>query len=448
MNNKTMVKDLTQGNVAKLLIAFTLPLFLSNSLQAAYNIVDMVIVGQFIGGPGISAVSIGGDILHLITFIAIGFASAGQVIIARKVGEGKIDELSHIIGTMFSFLLLCALGLSIICFIFRNAILTALNTPDESYEYAMDYMVTCIFGLVFIYGYNIVSAILRGMGDGKRPFVFVAIAAILNTVLDYVFVVICKIGVFGAALATVIGQGVSFIVSIIYLYVKRESFGFDFKLKSFLIRKEVLKPLVSLGIPMSIQSAAISFSRIILTAWINIEGVMYSALGGIYNKMGAILGVAGASFIASGSTMVGQNLGAKKYDRVPQIMGVIIAMGAIISTIFSIAVYFFPQKLFSLFTNDQQVLSLASLLSIPSVLFFAGSALRNGFFCLINGSGNTKMNFAIALLDAMIARIGIAYFMCFKLGMGSLGCWYGDALAGFVPVAIGIGFYASMKWKK
>ena len=448
MNNKTMVKDLTQGNVAKLLIAFTLPLFLSNSLQAAYNIVDMVIVGQFIGGPGISAVSIGGDILHLITFIAIGFASAGQVIIARKVGEGKIDELSHIIGTMFSFLLLCALGLSIICFICRNAILTALNTPDESYEYAMDYMVTCIFGLVFIYGYNIVSAILRGMGDGKRPFVFVAIAAILNTVLDYVFVVICKIGVFGAALATVIGQGVSFIVSIIYLYVKRESFGFDFKLKSFLIRKEVLKPLVSLGIPMSIQSAAISFSRIILTAWINIEGVMYSALGGIYNKMGAILGVAGASFIASGSTMVGQNLGAKKYDRVPQIMGVIIAMGAIISTIFSIAVYFFPQKLFSLFTNDQQVLSLASLLSIPSVLFFAGSALRNGFFCLINGSGNTKMNFAIALLDAMIARIGIAYFMCFKLGMGSLGCWYGDALAGFVPVAIGIGFYASMKWKK
>ena len=271
---KSMVTDMTTGNVTKLLLSFAFPLFVSNTLQAVYNIVDMIVVGQYIGGAGMSAVSIGGDILHLLTFVAMGFSSAGQVLIARDVGSGRMDQVQKTIGTMFTFLLSVSLVISFGCYFIRENILQWLNTPAESYAFTLDYTVTCIVGLFFIYGYNIVSAILRGMGDSRRPFMFIAIAATLNIVLDIVFVTGCGMEVFGAALATVIGQAVSFIVSLIYLYRRKESFGFDFKLKSFRIDSSALRPLVALGVPMAIQSAAVNLSKTVLMAWINMFAIL------------------------------------------------------------------------------------------------------------------------------------------------------------------------------
>ena len=445
---RTMVKDLTTGSVARQLLVFALPLFVSNALQAVYNMVDMIIVGQFIGGYGMSAVSIGGDLLHLLTFVSMGFASAGQVIIARHVGEGRMDEVRETIGTLFSFLLAASVLISVVCFVLRYPIMHALNTPQESFSYAMDYMVTCVVGLVFIYGYNIVSAVLRGMGDSKRPFVFVGVAAILNIILDYLFVVIFHMEVFGAALATVIGQGVSFVSSLIYLYIKRQSFGFDFRLRSFAIHSRTLKPLVMLGIPMAIQSAAVSFSKVLLMSWINLEGVLYSALAGIFNKINVVGGVISMSFTAAGSSMVGQNLGAKKYDRIPRILATITVIGLALFSAMTLILVASPEMVFGMFTSDTAVLSLAGILVIPIILNFYGAATRSISFALINGSGNTKLNLAVALIDGIVMRIGLAALLCFGLGMGSLGCWYGDAIAGFVPLFIGLVFYLSGKWKK
>lgn len=443
-----MVKDLTTGSVTKQLLVFALPLFVSNSLQALYNIVDMIIVGQFIGGAGMSAVSIGGDLLHLLTFVAMGFSSAGQVLIARNVGAGNSKTVSRIIGTLFSFLLGISVIISVVCYILRFPILNALNTPIESYEYAMDYMVTCIFGLVFIYGYNIVSAILRGMGDSKRPFFFVAIAAILNIILDYVFVVNFHMEVFGAALATVIGQGVSFIASLVYLYIRREGFGFDFKVRSFAIHGDTLKPLVLLGIPMAIQSAAVSFSKILLLAWINLEGVVYSAMAGILNKINVVGGVVSMSFTAAGSSMVGQNLGAGKYDRVPRILLTVACFGIALFTLLSDIILAFPSAIYGMFTKDASVLASVHILTIPIILNFYGAATRSVGFSLINGSGNTKLNLAVALIDGIVMRIGLAAILYFGVGMGSLGCWYGDAIAGFMPIVIGMAFYISGRWRR
>lgn len=445
---KTMVRDLTTGSVARQLLVFAMPLFVSNALQAVYNMVDMIIVGQFIGGYGMSAVSIGGDLLHLLTFVSMGFASAGQVIIARHVGEGRMDEVRQTIGTLFSFLLAASVLISVVCFILRYPIMHALNTPPESFSYAMDYMVTCIVGLVFIYGYNIVSAVLRGMGDSKRPFVFVGVAAILNIILDYLFVVVFHMEVFGAALATVIGQGVSFISSLIYLYIRRQSFGFDFKLRSFAIHSRTLKPLVMLGIPMAIQAAAVNFSKVLLMSWINLEGVLYSALAGIFNKINVVGGVISMSFTAAGSSMVGQNLGARKYDRIPRILATIAVIGLGLFSAMTLVLVASPDVVFGMFTSDTAVLSLAGILVIPMILNFYGAATRSISFALINGSGNTKLNLAVALIDGIMMRIGLAALLCFGLGMGSLGCWYGDAIAGFVPFFIGLVFYLSGKWKK
>ena len=422
----TMIRDLTKGPVVSQLFRFALPLFASNALQAIYNLVDMVIVGNYIGAAGMSAVSIGGEALHLLTFVAMGFSSAGQVIVARAVGTGRHDEIRKTIGTMFTFLLSVSLAIAAVCYLIRDGILSWLNTPAAAYDLAMDYLVTCVCGLVFIYGYNIVSAILRGMGDSRRPFVFIAVAAVLNTVLDILFVKYLGLKVFGAALATVIGQGVSFIAAIVYLYRRRESFGFDFKLKSFRIDGAAFKRLLSLGIPMAIQSAAISFSKIILMAWINLFDVTYSALAGIFNKVNIMGGVISQSFTTAGSTMAGQNLAAGKYQRVKQIL----------LTIFLVS------------TGLAHVLKAASVLTLPIILNFFGAATRSVAFSLINGSGRAKLNLAIAIIDGVIARIGLAALLGFALHMDCKGFWLGDALAGFMPLVIGGVFFLSGKWKE
>ena len=445
---KSMVRDLTEGSVAKLLLSFAFPLFISNALQAVYNIVDMVVVGQKMGGAGMSAVSIGGDVLHLLTFLAMGFSSAGQVLIARDVGAGRMEKVKKTIGTMFTFLLSIALIMSVGCYFLRLWMLDMLNTPAESYQYTMDYTVTCIVGLVFIYGYNIISAILRGMGDSKRPFVFVAIAAVMNIILDLVFVYGMEMEVFGAALATVISQAFSFIVALVYLYRSRESFGFDFKPRSFRIDREALKPLVSLGVPMAIQSASINISKIVLTSWINLSGVTYSALSGIYNKVGMMIGIVSNSFTTAGASMVGQNLGAKKYKRVPRIMVTVLLCGLIISTICALAILFFSKPIFSIFTTEEDVLQMAAILVAPTIINFYGSATRAMAFSLINGSGNTKLNFAIAIIDGMISRVGIAALLGFAYGMGCQGFWYGDALAGWMPFVIGMCYFLFGNWRK
>ncbi len=444
----SMVTDLTNGSVTGLLLKFAFPLFVSNALQAIYNIVDMIVVGQYIGGEGMSAVSIGGDVLHLLTFVAMGFSSAGQVLISQDVGAKRMDIVRKTIGTLFTFLLGISVVISVVCYFIRGSMLDLLNTPAESYAFTMDYTVTCIFGLFFIYGYNIVSAILRGMGDSRRPFVFIAIAAVVNIALDLWFVAGLKMQVFGAALATVISQGLSFVIALAYLFINKESFGFDFKLSSFRIDRHAFKKLVALGVPMAIQSAAINLSKIVLTSWINLYGVVFSALSGLYNKINMMIGIVSQSFTTAGSTMVGQCLGAKKYDRVPRIMKVVLYSSGLISTVLAIALFFFSEPIFRMFTGDEEVLAIASIVVLPAILNMYGSATRSVAFSLMNGSGNAKLNFAVAVIDGIISRVGISALLGFAVGMGCQGFWYGDALAGFMPIVIGLIFYLSGRWKK
>ena len=444
----SMITDLTEGSVIRQLLIFATPLFIANALQAVYNLVDMVVVGRVIGGAGMSAVSIGGDVLHLLTFLAMGFSSAGQVIIAQFVGGKKNEEIRRLIGTMFTFLSGISILISVLCTVIRHPLLGWLNTPPEAYAYTMAYMMTCVAGLPFIYGYNIVSAILRGMGDSRRPFLFITIAAVLNTILDILFVGFLGLEVFGAALATVIGQAVSFIVSLIYLYRHKEGFGFDFRLSSFRIDREILRDWLALGIPMAIQSAAINMSKVVLTAWINRGGIVYSALSGIYNKTGMVLGIVSHSFTTAGSSMIGQNLGARRYDRIPKILNVVLGISLSISVLGSLLVLLFPKAVCELFTGDAAVLAESSLIIFPIVLNFLGAAVRTRAFSIINGSGNSRLNLLVALIDGMISRIGLAALLGFVLGLGTQGIWYGDALAGFMPFVVGEIFYRRGYWKK
>lgn len=446
-NTKTMTRDLTTGSVPKKLMVFAYPFMLSNLLQVIYNVVDMIVIGQVVGSEGLSAVSIGGDLLAFCTMICIGFSSAGQIMISQFTGKGDREAVKSIIGTMFTSILAFSLVLSVVTIFMADTFLGWMKTPAEAYAQARDYAIVCFSGLFFVYGYNVVSAILRGMGDSMRPFIFIAIAAVINFLLDLLFISVMGMEAFGAALATIIGQAFSFIASIIYLYKKREAFGFDFKLKSFALRWDKLKPMIKLGFPLALQFAAISISMLFVNSYINSYGLIASAVTGIGNKLRNVMSIFTRSIATAGSSMVGQNMGAGKPDRVKQMVRtasiICLSAGILVSGIFLL----FPKQIFSLFDRNPEVLAWAPRYMWTLALTFMSFSVMSPFNAVINGIGFAGLSLVIALVDGVVSRIGLSLLLGITFNMGIEGFWYGSALASFMTGIIGGIYYFSGKWK-
>ncbi len=449
MNKGTYVADFTEGNVTKQLLTFATPLFLSSMLQIVYNMADMVIVGQKLGKVGLSAVSVGGDVTNFLTFLAMGFSNAGQVIIAQYIGAGEKRKIGRFIGTMLTFMMLCAVSVSVVCLLARVPILRLMNTPQEAFSQALSYATVCMAGLIFIYGYNIVSAILRGLGDSLRPFIFISASAVINIILDLVLVTGLDMGGFGAAAATVFSQGISFVSCGIYIIKNRERYGIEISKKDWIgIDGSMLAGLVKLGLPMAIKSASIQFSKLFVNSWINSYGVAVSAFAGIANKINSTSNLFSNAFNTAGSSMVGQNVGAKKYERIKKIVFAVFRVTFSIATCLTILMLVLPRQIFGCFTTDEEVIEIGMGYIPIAVLIFYGSAARSGMNALINGSGNYKVNFATAILDGIVLRIGLALLFGLAFHMRHMGFWLGDALAGFTPFWIGLAFYFSGAWKK
>ncbi len=448
--SQTQIRDFTQGNISRQLVVFAWPLFLSNLLQVVYNMVDMIVVGKVLGKAGLSAVAVGGDVTNLLTFVSMGFASAGQVIIARYIGARQREKIGPFVGTMASFLTVCALVVTGVGLVLQETILGLMNTPAQAYSGALSYSAVCMSGLVFIYGYNIVSAILRGMGDSKHPFIFISIAAILNLILDLAFVVGLNMGAGGAALATVISQAVSFLSCVVFLARNRSRFELNITGRDFLHWDgRMLRELIGLGAPMAIKAASVHVSKLFVNSWINSYGVAVSAFAGVAHKIANVSNLISNSLNTAGSTMVGQNIAAGEFVRVKQIMLAIAKITLTIAVLMSVVMALFPEEIFALFTEpgDTDVLSIAGGYVPIAVLLFFGSASRAVMNALINGSGNYKINFATAILDGIVLRIGLAVLFGLVLDLRHYGFWLGDALAGFTPFWIGLVFYLSGRWK-
>ena len=327
-----------------------------------------------------------------------------------------------------------------------------MRTPEESYSEALAYSVICAIGLVFIYGYNIVSAVLRGMGDSKHPFIFITIAALVNVVLDIVFVIVLQMGAAGAALATVISQAVSFIVSLIFLATHKEDFELNIGFRDFLrIDKEKLGDLLRLGTPMAIKFASVQFSKLFVNSFINGYGVVVSGFAGVANKISSISNLISSSLNTAGSSMVGQNLAAGEYRRVKGIIFRLFVITLTIAVILSTLIIVFPEEIFGLFNEDKadEAFNAIAMEFVPiALLLFFASACRAAMNALINGSGNFKVNFATAILDGIVLRIGLSILFGLVLDMEYFGFWLGDAIAGFTPFVIGVIYYFSGRWKK
>ena len=443
-----MIKDLTSGRPLRQLVLFSLPFMLSNFLQQAYTLADMVIVGQFVGSPGLAAASNASDIIFLFFFICLGFTTSGQIIVSQHIGAGRRERLSTAIGTLFSFTLLLGAVCTVLPIVFCDRLLGLLNIPEESFSYAHDYAIVCCLGNIPVFGYNAVCAVLRGMGDSRHPTIFVAIASALNIVLDLIFVGPLKMACFGAALATVIAQTVSFIIAVSFIYRRRAAFGFDFRLRSFAIDRAECASLVKLGIPIALQNVLVSISFMFVSSRINVYGVVAAAVTAVGNKLSIAATICTNALYTAGSSIVAQNFAARKLDRVGQTTLYILIISVIFTAILSLLVALLPEQIFGLFDSNPEVIKMSHAFVPAAVISLLGFAGRSAALAFVNGIGFSSLAFAGGLLDGIVARIGLALLLGEALGLGVQGYWIGSALAGHMLFVIGLVYYFMGTWKK
>ena len=419
----------------------------SNALQVLYSTIDMIIVGEFVGTAGLSAVSQSSQIINFATMVCLGFSNAGQVLIAQALGAKKPKEMNDIMGTLFCLIMIIALAFSIAMISLSVPILRAIKIPEESYDMAWDYLVICAGGMIFTAGYNMVSAVLRGMGDAKRPFLFIGIASLVNLVLDILFTGILGLGVAGAAWATIIGQAASFIFSIIYLYRKRAAFGFDFRRESFTLNRHYSSMILKLGTPMAVQSGFINLSMLFVNAMINDAGVVASATFGVGVRIDDIINKISQGIQYAAMPMISQNDGAGKQRRMKEIVYYAWIYSFILTAIFMLLYILLGTELFMIFSDDPLVHDMSDTFIKAILWMFPAFALMRGSGAFISGIGNAKLSMVLAMLDGVVLRIGLSWLFGIVFELGFFGFVLGYALApyGFaIPSTI---YFLFVKWQ-
>jgi len=448
LSTKSLSKDFTKGNIARQLLWFSLPFMASNALQVLYSTIDMIIVGRYVGTAGLSAVSQSSQILNFATMVCLGFSNAGQVLISQALGAQKKKEMNDVMGTLFGYVLAISILLSGVILGARVPILNVMNIPVESYDMAMEYLIICGAGLIFTAGYNMVSAVLRGMGDAKSPFLFIGIASALNLVLDLLFTGLLGWGVAGAAWATIIGQTVSFLFSIFYLYKRKESFGFDFKAESFKPNLKYIGMITSLGMPMAIQSGFINISMLFVNAMINKVGVVASATFGVGVRIDDIVNKISQGIQYAAVPMVSQNIGARQNDRAVKVVRWAWTYSAALTVFFMVLYIAFGKELFMIFSDDVLVHEMSGEFIRAILFMFPAFAVMRGSGAFIQGIGNAKLSMVLALLDGVVLRIGLSWLFGIYLGWGFFGFVLGYGLAPYGYAIPSMIYFLAGRWKK
>ena len=448
MKTTKLTKDFTTGSISKQLFALMIPFMLSNALQVLYSTIDMIIVGKYVGTAGLSAVSQSSQILNFATMVCLGFSNGGQVLIAQAIGADKKKQTNSIIGTLFTVILAMGLLFSVIILSTKNVVIDVMNIPPESVDMSDSYLVICGLGMIFTAGYNLVSAILRGMGDSKRPLLFIAIASVVNLVLDILFTGILNWGVAGAAWATIIGQAASFLFSLYYLYKNKDGFGFDFKLRSFKPVGKYVKMILNLGTPMAIQSGFINVSMLYVNSMINSLGVVESATFGVGVRIDDIMNKISMGIQYAALPMISQNIAAKKLERAKKVVHwAWVFSGAF--TVFFLTLYIcFGKELFMLFSDDVNVHTLSGTFIKAILWMFIPFAIMRGTGAFIQGIGNVKFGMVLSILDGVALRIGLSWLFGIYLGFGFFGFVLGYALAPYGYAIPSLIYFVSGMWKK
>jgi putative MATE family efflux protein len=438
--------DLTQGNLFTKMVLFALPFLASNLVQSFYNVADMLIVGNFAGAVSMSGVNIGGQITFILTNVIIGLCMGATVLIGQYLGAGNHAALRRVTATIITLLLILSLIITVPMLIWKRWILALIKTPAEAMVESDRYLTVTVLGIVFIFGYNALSAILRGMGNSRQPFYFVLIACIANIVLDLLFVAVFHWAAFGAALATVISQALSMFFCIAYMIKNR--FHFDFKLSSFRLHGEALAHIIRIGLPTCVQNGVTSLSFLFLTAIVNLFGVFASAAVGAVGKFNSFAFMPVMAISASISAMAAQNIGAGKLDRAVKACRIGTIFSAALMWLFFCLVQLFPGPILSIFGREPEMIA-AGITYIRSFSFdfflVPFVFCLNGFFI---GGGHTFFSLINNMLSAVILRIPVCWIFGVVLDRGLFGVGLGAPVASAGTLLIIGGYLLSGKWRE
>ncbi|MBD8002580.1 MATE family efflux transporter [Phocaeicola faecium] len=416
--------DLTQGSVPKVLLRFAMPFLIANVLQALYGGADLFVVGQYDDAASVAGVAIGSQVMQTITGIILGLTTGTTILIAMGTGAKDDRKVAATIGTSVYFFTVTGIILTLVMVLFHRPIAALMHTPEEAMADTLHYILICSAGIPFIMGYNVVCGILRGLGDSKSPLYFVGLACIINIGADFLLVGGFGMRAAGAAIATVLSQGISFLTALWFLH--RRGFHFEFTRRDIRFHKDLSRRIVTLGAPIALQDALINVSFLIITVIVNQMGVIASASLGVVEKIIIFAMLPPTAMAAAVATMTAQNYGAGLIQRMSRCL----YSGIGISLVFgvSVCVYsqFLPETLTGIFTNDPAVIEMAAGYlrgySIDCVMVSFVFCINSYF----SGQGNSWFPMIHSMIATFLFRIPLSY-LCGKIDPTDL------VLMGYAP---------------
>lgn len=404
-----MKRELTSGSVMKNLLFFSLPYLLSFFLQTLYGMADLLIIGQFGSVADTTAVSVGSQVMHMLTVMIVGLAMGATVNIGQAIGGRDNRRAALFTGNTVTLFMGLSSVLTLLLLVLRSAIVSAVSTPADAAAGTVDYLTICFIGIPFITAYNIISAVFRGMGDSKSPMYFIAVACAANIALDYLFIGVLGMGPAGAALGTVLSQAISVIISLIV--IKRRSTGLALTKADIRPNKQIIGKILKIGIPVAMQDGFIQIAFMVITVIANRRGLNDAAAVGIVEKIIGFLFLVPSSMLSAVSALGAQNIGAQKPERARKTLLYAIFIAAGFGGTVAVIMQFLSSGAVSLFTDSAVVTRLGGeyLRGYAWDCLFAGIHFAfSGYFCACGKSGISFMHNMIAIL---LVRIPGAYFM-------------------------------------
>lgn len=440
-----MNADFTQGSILKKLSLFMLPVLGALVLQAAYGAVDLLVVGQFGSTAGLSAVSTGSQVLNLVTFVVTQLAMGVTVLIARYLGEKKLEQIGEVLGGAAVVFTLLSVGMFILLVGFARPISVLMQAPEEAVGLTASYVCICGSGIFFIVAYNLLSAIFRGLGDSRSPLLFVLVACIVNIAGDLILVAGFKMDAAGAAIATVLAQAVSVVLAIMLLVRKklpftivRADFGLNFQCKKFL----------SIGLPLALQEFLTQLSFLALCAFVNRLGLAASSGYGVASKIVNFAMLIPSALMQSMASFVAQNIGAGDQKRARKSMLTGIGIGLVFGCVVFAIVMFKGDMLAGIFSPDTEVVQkgFAYLRGFaPETIVTAILFSMVGYF---NGNNQTLWVMIQGLIQTLLVRLPLAYYMSIQPNASLTKIGLAAPASTLVGIVLNIAFYKFLLTKK
>ncbi len=443
MSNKN-ITDMTVGNPASHIIKFTLPLLLGNLFQQLYNMVDSIVVGNFVGANALASVGACGSMNFLFFSLSSGLAIGIGIIVAQFFGAGDERNVRSTIANSIYVLAGASILVSVMGILFCPAILRLLQTPDTIIGDSIIYMRTTCAGTIFVAAYNGVAAMLRALGDSKTPLYFLIVSSIINVVLDLAFVLGLDMGVMGVALATIIAQAVSAITCIIYAYKKIEYFRLT--REQMQVNVQIILKSVNTGVPIALQNSMIAVSCMVLQGVVNTFGETIMASYTIIGRIEQIVQQPFSSLGAALTTYSGQNIGAGKTERVKKGFRQATIMVLIFSICLIPIAYLFGAQIVSIFVKDSEVIRIgAKALRINSLCYF-GLGMIYVPRAVLNGCGDTGFAMINGFAE-VVCRVLYSQVLTRIPVLGYWGIWITTGATWATTAVVCVIRYLQGKWR-